>query len=291
MNFWQSVSFTETEQIVDIAKTAESLGYYGISFSEHLITPANIGSRYPYTEDGAVWWDPAAHWPDVWAMATAVASHTSRIHLTAGIYILPLHDPFTSAKAISTAAYLSNNRVIKGIGVGWMEEEFRLTGQDFHTRGRRTDEMLEVMAKLCTGEMVEHHGEFYDFDPIQMSPAPTQRVPVWVGGDSPAALRRAARNDGWIGGGPHPVDVLVEHMARLDAVLAAEGNTSSSYRRMSSVASALDLDTIKLLQDKGLTDYVVPPFYFQGTPTSTIEWKREQMERFAEQFIAPLGGN
>jgi probable F420-dependent oxidoreductase len=201
MNFWQSVSFTETEQIVDIAKIAESVGFYGVSFAEHLVTPADIGSKYPYTADGNVWWDPAAHWPDVWGMATAVASHTSRIHLTATIYILPLREPFTAAKAISTAAYLSNNRVINGIGVGWMEEEFRLTGQDFHNRGRRTDEMLEVMEKLLSGAMVEHHGEFYDFEPIQMSPAPSARVPVWVGGDSPAALRRAARNDGWIGGG------------------------------------------------------------------------------------------
>jgi probable F420-dependent oxidoreductase len=291
MNFWQSVSFTETEQIVDIAKTAEELGYYGIAFAEHLVTPASIASKYPYTADGNVWWDPAAHWPDVWGMATAVASHTSRIHLTSTIYILPLRDPLTAAKAISTAAYLSNNRVINGIGVGWMEEEFALTGQDFHTRGRRTDEMLEVLAKLLSGAMVEHHGEFYDFEPIQMSPAPTARVPVWVGGDSPAAFRRAARQDGWIGGGPHQPDVLIAHLAEVDRQLAAVGRTNDGYRRLSSVATPPDHDTIKRLADKGLTDYVVPPAYFGGTPTSTIEWKREQMERFAAEFIASLGNS
>ena len=102
------------------------------------------------------------------------------------------------AKAVGTAAAISGNRVALGIGMGWCEEEFDLMEQPFRRRGKRADEQLEVLRKLWTGEMVEHHGEFYDFPKLEMNPPVTAPVPVYVGGTSEAALKRAARNDGWI---------------------------------------------------------------------------------------------
>jgi probable F420-dependent oxidoreductase len=287
MEFWQALSFTEPEQLVEIAQAAEEVGFTGVGLAEHLVTPGKIESPYPYTEDGAIWWDPEVAWPEPWAMASVLASHTTTLRVITNIYILPLHDPFTAAKSVSTAAYLSGNRVTLGVAVGWMAEEFRLTGQDFHTRGRRTDEMLEVMQKLFAGGMVEHHGEFYDFPPVQMSPAPTARVPVYIGGDSEAAYRRAARWDGWFGGGPYMPEEVGPKLAHIRE-LRAEMGGPSDFGAIVGLKVPPDLDVYKRLRDEGVTGICNVPWYYQGTPTSDIGFKRDSLRRFADAFIHPL---
>ncbi len=290
MEFWQAVSFTETEQLIDIAKIAEEVGFAGLGIAEHLVTPQHITSRYPYTEDGAVWWDPAVHWPEPWAIASVLASHTERLRFVTNVFVLPVHDLFSAAKSISTAAYLSGNRVILGTAVGWMKDEFLLTGQDFHTRGRRMDEMLDILQRLFAGGMVEHHGEFFDFPAVQMSPAPTEPVPVLIGGDSEAALQRAARWDGWFGGGPYHPDQVGPYLRRLDAMRAANGMAHKPFTTICGLSVPPDVDTFKRLRADGLDGICNVPWYYQGTPNSTIEYKRETLERFAEQFIVPLAG-
>lgn len=287
MEFWQAVSFTETDQLIEIAQIAEEVGFTGLGLAEHIVTPEEIASPYPYTDDGKVWWDPEVHWPEPWAMASVLASHTSTLRFVTNIYILPLHDVFSAAKSISTAAYLSGNRVTLGLGVGWMAEEFTLTGQDFHTRGRRTDEMLEVLTKLLGGGMVSHHGEFHDFDRIQMAPVPTESVPVYIGGDSPAAYRRAAAWDGWFGGGPYDPDEVGPKIATIRA-LRAEMGLPDEYGAIVGLHTPPDLETFKRLGDEGVTGIVNVPWYYQGTPTSSIDHKRASLEKFAEEFIEPM---
>jgi len=288
VDFWQHVSFTETDQLIDIAKIAEEVGFAGLGIGEHFVTPAKIVSKYPYTADGVIWWDPTVEWPEPWALASVLASHTQRLKFVTDIYVLPARDVFTAAKAVSSAACLSGNRVILGAAVGWMADEFELTAQDFHTRGRRMDEMLEVMAKLFEGGMVEHHGEFFDFPPVQMSPVPTERVPVYTGGDSPPALRRAARHDGWLASGPHPVGTVIEQIGRLNECRRAAGTADREYGIIAGVAGPPDLDTFKRLRDAGVTGIIKLPWYYEGMPQSSIDDKREDLERFAERFIAPM---
>jgi probable F420-dependent oxidoreductase len=288
MEFWQSIAFTETDQLIDIAKIAEEVGFAGVNMAEHLVTPEVIESKYPYSPDGSARWDANAHFPEPWALTSMLASHTTTLKFATSVYILPMHDVFTAAKSISTAAYLSNNRAVLGIGVGWMKEEFLLTGQDFHTRGRRMDEMLEVMAKFFAGGMVEHHGEFYDFPRMQMEPAPTEPVPVLIGGHSEPALRRAAQWDGWFAAGPYTVDELVGYLQRLREVRTEMGTADRPYQIIGGLWEWPSLDDAKRLSDLGLTGLVKIPWYYEGVPTSTIEFKRETMERFAEQYIEPL---
>ena len=288
MEFWQSIAFTETDQLIDIAKIAEEVGFAGVNMAEHLVTPEVIDSKYPYSPDGSARWDANAHFPEPWALTSMLASHTTTLKFATSVYILPMHDVFTAAKSISTAAYLSDNRVVLGVGVGWMKEEFLLTGQDFHTRGRRMDEMLEVMAKFFAGGMVEHHGEFYDFPRMQMEPAPTEPVPVLIGGHSEPALRRAAQWDGWFAAGPYNVDELVGYLQRLRAVRTEMGTADRPYQVIAGLWEWPSLDDAKRLSDLGLTGLVKIPWYYEGVPTSTIEFKRETMERFAQQYIEPL---
>ena len=288
MDFWQAISFTETDQLIDIAKIAEEVGFAGLGVSEHLVTPETIRAPYPYTPDGKVWWDPNVPWLEPWALASVLASHTRRIRLLTNIYVLAMHDVFSAAKAVATAACLSGNRVILGVAAGWMKDEFLLTGQDFHTRGRRLDEMLDVMAKFFAGGMVEHHGRFFDFPPIQMSPAPTEPVPVFIGGESEPALRRAARHDGWVAGGPYPPDHVLTLLARLNELRRENGTADGDYEVIVGLSVPPDLDTFKRLGEAGVTGITNVPWYYQGTPTSSLDHKRASLERFAEQFIEPL---
>ena len=289
MKFWQNVAFSETEQLVDVAKIAEELGFFGLATADHLITPAEINSPYPYAPDGKAWWDPNTHFPDTWAMYSALAQHTTTLHFMPTIYIVPMRDPFTLAKSLSTAAFFSNNRVILGLGVGWMAEEFALTGQSWKNRGRRTDEMLDVMAKLMAGGMVEHHGLFYDFPPMQMAPATTKPVPVWIGGHSDAALRRAARNDGWIGVN-YDFETLVPLLKKLDAERARVPDTNKPFDIFVTLNEVPDVDTVRRLEDLGVTSYNNPPWLFEGIVSSSLEEKRASLERFAERLIRPING-
>ncbi len=288
MEFWPSVTFTETEQLPELARIAEETGFTGISLSDHLATPQTITSPYPYTAEGNIWWDPEAHWPDVWQAISVMAAVTERVKFVTNVYILPLRDLLTAAKAVSTAAYFSNNRVILGVGVGWMEEEFRITGQDFHTRGRRTDEMLAVMKKLFAGGMVEHHGEFFDFPPMQISPAPTEPVPIHIGGHSDVALRRAARADGWLGAGPYAPDEVPPILDRLQQARKESGTDNAPYEIKLGLSTPPNMTDYLRMQDLGVTGIAVAPWGLTGGTGPTIEAKRESMERFAEKFIVPL---
>jgi probable F420-dependent oxidoreductase len=288
MEFWQALSFTETEQLIGISQAAEQAGFTGVAFADHLVTPETITSRYPYTADGKVWWDPAVHWPEPWMMSAVVASHTTTLRFITSIYVLPMHELFGAAKAISTAAFLSGNRVTLGVGAGWMKDEFLLTGQDFHTRGRRTDEMLAVLAKLFAGGPVEHHGEFFSFPLLTMAPAPSKPVPVYIGGESPAALKRAARHQGWFAGGPYEPDEVLAHLHRLQGYRREAGTHQEPFGVLTGLKTPPDLDTFKRLRDEGVTAIINVPWYYSEGPTSSLDHKRDTLNRFAEQFIEPM---
>jgi probable F420-dependent oxidoreductase len=289
MKFFQNVAFSETDQLIEVAKMAEELGFFGLATADHLITPATINSTYPYAPDGKAWWDPNTQFPETWAMFSVLAQHTTNLHFMPTIYIVPMRDPFTLAKSISTAAYFSDNRAILGLGVGWMAEEFALTGQSWTNRGKRTDEMLEVMAKLMAGGMVEHHGTYYDFPPIQMAPATTKPVPVWVGGHTDAALRRAARNDGWIGVN-YDYDDIPPLIAKLTEERKRAGTDHKSFDIFVTLNELPDADTVKRLRDFGVTAYNNPPWLFNGIVTSDLATKRATLEEFAEKLIRPING-
>lgn len=284
MKYWQALAFVEMDQILPLARLAEDLGFHGITLSDHLITSRQQADRYLYSRDGDVVWHPETPWPDPWVMAACIGQATSQIRIMTCVYILPLRDPFSAAKAVSTAAALSNDRVTLGMGIGWQGLEFELTGQDFRTRGRRADEQLEVMEKLMSGQMVEHHGEFYDFSPIQMSPVPGSRLPIYVGGHSESALRRAARHDGWLGLGYAAPDIsaLIE---RLHTLREEKGQQNEPYDIW---LASLDLasDDISRFEDMGVTSMSGAHFMQGGRAApSSLESKQRRMEAFAKRHI------
>jgi alkanesulfonate monooxygenase SsuD/methylene tetrahydromethanopterin reductase-like flavin-dependent oxidoreductase (luciferase family) len=189
------------------------------------------------------------------------------------------------AKQVGTAAVLSGNRVSLGVGMGWMEEEFDAMGTEFARRGKRADEMLEVMRKLWTGEVVEHHGEFFDVPALEMLPAPTEPVPVLVGGLSEAALRRAARNDGWISD-LHTIEELREIRAALDRYRKEYGRDHLPFTVFGSARDAWDMDGYRRLADAGVTHLITMPWYFYAGADADLASKVDGIRRFADDVIA-----
>lgn len=284
MKFWQSLAFCELDQAVELAKFAEELGFYGVSFGDHLITTKTQVDEYFYTKSGQVMWHPETHWPDPWVISAALARETKRLRFLTTVYVLPLRDTFNAAKAVSTAAYLSDERLILGVGIGWQKTEFELTGKDFHTRGKRVDEQLEVMRRLMSGEMVEYHGRFHDFPPLQMSPGTRRQVPIFVGGTSDAALHRAARYDGWLGL-RHTEEELPEMLAKLRQARDEAGTLDRPFDVWTGISNPKP-GTFERAEDLGVTMTNGPHFLVDGkAQPSDIGFKKRRMEEFARRHF------
>ncbi len=188
------------ENIRALASNAEAWGFDSVWVSDHIILPPLVTSVYPASPNG--------QFPDLWleryfepmAILNYVAGFTQRVQLGMSVLILPMRNPIEVAKEIAGADVLSQGRIVFGVGVGWFKEEFDVLREPFHQRGQRMDEYLEICKTLWTQEPATYEGQFYQFQEARFAPKPTQKPhpPIWIGGQSLAAIRRAVRyGDGW----------------------------------------------------------------------------------------------
>jgi probable F420-dependent oxidoreductase len=282
VKFCCHLAFGPTAHLVPMARAIEEAGYDTIALSDHVVHPETVRAPYPYTKDGSLRWEPFTDWPDPWVSVGAMAAVTERVRFVTGVYVLPMRNPFVVAKAVGTAAAISNDRVTLGIGTGWMRDEFELLEQPFERRGKRTDEMIAVLRTLWSGGMVEHHGEFYDFDRLEMSPVPSRPIPIVVGGLSEPALRRAATlGDGWFSD-LHTTDELRGYLGRLRAYRADSPRASEPMQVLVSCMDAFDRDAYRRLEDIGVTHLVTKPWLFFGGAENDLASKIEGLKRFAD---------
>ncbi len=285
MEFCFSATFSQPAELVPLATAGDEHGWSTLSVSDHLINPVETRSTYPYTEDGTRRWEMGTPWPDPWITIGHLSAVTRRLRFLTTVYILPARTPVHVAKQVGTAAVLSGDRVDLGIGMGWMEEEFDAMGVPFARRGKRADEMLEVLRKLWTGEVVEHHGEFFDVPPLEMLPAPTKPIPVHVGGTSEAALRRAARNDGWVSD-LHTIEELAAIRAQIERYRQEYDRAHVPFSVFGSARDAWDLDGYRRVHDAGVTHLVTMPWYFYAGADADLAGKVDGIKRFADDIIA-----
>jgi len=296
MKFWLSlVSVMEVDQLIPIAKYAEELGFGGITCADHLVMPTTIKSKYPYTPDGEVFWPDTTPWPDPWVTLATMGAHTSKIQMMTNIYLAALRDPFTAAKSVGTAAVFNEGRIACGVASGWIREEYELAGIDFDTRGPRLNELLHVMRKLWTGENVSHRGEFFNFD-ARMLPAPQKKVPIWCGGGTKPAIRRAAMFDGWL-----PLQMTLaqatEAAGHIRGLRTEMGLPLEGFTICIPPAEPVTDDFIAGLNKIGIDDLIVIgpwiPTPFEavkmidpGDDFSQLEVKKKAMKRYAETYIS-----
>ena len=289
MKFWQVVSFSEPDQLLGIARAAEAAGFHGVLLSDHLFFPGDLRSKYPYSEDGTPGFDGSTPFPDPWTSIAAMAAVTERLCFGTLVYILPLRHPLEVAKCVGTAALLSGGRVSLGIGAGWIREEFDALGVDFGTRGKRMNEMIEVLRKAWSGDMCEHRGAHFDLGRFQMSPAPPAAPPILVGGLSPAALKRAAAlGNGWIGTGQTP-DEVGHYLGQLHALREDCGRAGEPFETIVPLTVPPDPAQLRDLEaEHGMTATTAWPFPYTIGPGTTLAQKSDAMQRYADTVIAKV---
>jgi hypothetical protein len=282
MKFYVSSAFLKFDEIVEIARAADELGYEGMAIPDHVVNLETLATPYPYTDDGERRWQPFTEWPDPWVLVGALAQVTSRLKFVTTVYIPAMRDPYSAAKAIGTAACLSGGRVELGIGVGWCEEEFDLLGQSFAKRGKRTDEMVRLMKALWEPGWTEFEGEFYSTPRLEMTPSPP-RIPVYAGGLSDIALRRAAGLDGWIGD-LISLDQAIERLDKVRALRAGKGLTMDGFTVLTPLNDAFLPEHYERAEAAGITGILTMPWVFYSGPDASTADKIEGMRRFRKDL-------
>jgi probable F420-dependent oxidoreductase len=242
-----------------------------------------IASRYPYSyNEGAPDFVAQTEFPEPFAAICAMAAVTERLRFNTQIYIAPLRHPIHLAKSLATASVMSQARVALGAGVGWLREEFTALGEDFSTRGRRLDEMIAVMRKLWTGEMVEHHGEFFDFDALKMLPAPAAPVPIMGGGLHPKVLERSGvLCDGWISPGNSP-DEFATIFETIEGHRKAAGRSAEPFEYIVAAPDPGDLERYRANGDPRVAVVNHPLSYTLG-PDASLHERRDALARYATE--------
>jgi alkanesulfonate monooxygenase SsuD/methylene tetrahydromethanopterin reductase-like flavin-dependent oxidoreductase (luciferase family) len=223
-------------------------------------------------------------------LTAALGMVTTKLRFTTFVVKLPIRPPALVAKQAGSLAWLINNRLALGVGISPWREDFDLMGVPFAKRGKRMDECIDIVKGLTRGGYFEFHGEFYDIPKTKMTPAPTQPVPILIGGHADAALRRAARCDGWMHGGGD-TEELDRLLKTLKLFRAEEGNSGPFEIHVIS-ADGFTVDGVKRLADKGVTDVIVGfrvP-YIVGPDTEPLDTKIRHLEKFAEHVIAKVNG-
>ncbi len=288
MQFYIAVAYADPTHLCEIARTAEEAGFGGLIVSDHMIYPGELKTPYPYTSHGKPRWEPETPWAEPMVAIGAMSAVTTTLRFVTSVYLLVLRHPVLAAKAISTAAVMSNDRLTLGVGAGWMREEFDLLGIRFERRGARLGESIEVLRKVLAGGYVEHHGEFFDFEPISISPVPTKPVPIYGGGLSQPALRRAARLcDGWASDQNTRADLEVA-LGDLKRFRREAGREDEPFGICTAMLDVITLDGYREMGDLGVTELITVPWLFYGGKEQSAQQKCDGIRRFGEEVIAKL---
>jgi probable F420-dependent oxidoreductase len=216
-----------------VAAAAERAGFATLWSGEHVVMVDESASRYPYSDDGRIAVPAEADWIDPLIGLSFAAAATSTIRIATGVLLLPEHNPVLVAKQAASLDRLSGGRLTLGIGIGWSREEFDALGVPFERRAARTKEYVDAMLTLWRDELASFDGEFVGFADIRVNPKPVQdsRIPIVIGGNSDAALRRIATwGDGWYGFNLDSVDAVAERVALLREMCDERGRDPAELR-------------------------------------------------------------
>ena len=291
MRFSYAEAMTQATYYAPLAQAAEAAGYTSMTVADSLIYPKESDSRYPYTDTGDREFLEGKEFIETMVLCAHLFAVTSTLRLTPFVLKLPVRPPVLVAKQASSIAYLSDNRLGLGVGLSPWPEDFAALGVPWEKRGKRMDECMDILRGLTSARSPQsffgYSGEFYEVEELKQCPAPTEPIPLLVGGHSDAALRRAVlKGDGWMhaGGDGEELDRL---LVRLAEIRKEEGDTRDDFEVHVISYDAYTVDGVKRLEDKGVTDCIVGfrvP-YIKGPDTEPLEKKVEHLERYAESII------
>jgi len=285
LRYCNTGDYIDPAKAVELAQAGEAAGFESMWTVEHTVVPAGYGSTYPYATSGKLaGGDDAIPLPDPLIWMAYVAAVTKRIKLGTAIMILPQHNPVVVAKQVGTLDFMSNGRILLGIGVGWLKEEFEALGVPFDDRGRRTDEYMQVLRELWSSEKPTFSGEFIKFKDAYCRPQPVNgSVPLIVGGHSKAAARRAGRlGDGFFPARGSPKELF-------DIARAAAKEAGRDPDKLEFTVSLPDkLEDLPALAAMGVSRVMVPVSAMAGlataiaTPDDALKW-RDTIARYGDK--------
>lgn len=282
--FANSGPAAQPEHATALAQLAEEAGFESLWTVEHVVVPVGYESQYPYSRDGRMPGGEEVDIPDPLVWLTWVGAHTTRIKLATGILILPQRNPVVLAKEVATLDRLTGGRLLLGVGVGWLREEFEAIGVPFDERAARTDDHIEALRALWAKGPSSYEGPFTSFPAVHSRPKPAQAggPPIVVGGHTEAAARRAGR----LGDGFFPAQGSFDKLPRLlDVMRKAAVDAGRDPDAIEVTAGgAMDVEGAKRYADLGVSRLVIPPLGWD------VETLRTQLADFGERVIAPLNG-
>ncbi|WP_328611909.1 TIGR03619 family F420-dependent LLM class oxidoreductase [Amycolatopsis sp. NBC_00345] len=287
MKFSLSIAMNPLDQLGELARAAEEAGFSSIVLPDSLFYSEQVSADYPYTPDGSRFWTADTPWVDPLVATASMGAVTERIEFYTSVLKLGSRNPVLLARQVNSVAALTGGRFGLGLGVGWSPEEFEWCGAPYEKRGKRVDEAIDAMRLILDGGMVEYHGEFFDFDKLQMSPAPPKRVPFYIGGHTEVALRRAARvADGW-SSAMMKLDDLRTTIARLKELLAERGRENDPFEYQAVCIDRFGLDGYHEQADAGVTDIITMPWVFEGVGfDAEVGPKLDAIRKFGAEVIA-----
>ena len=285
MDFSVALPMLPPEHFLPLARAAEDAGFASIAVPESVFFPEAVSADYPYTADGGRFWSPETPFLDPFVAIPAMAAVSERIRFFTNVLKLGIRDPLLVAKTVSSAAAMADGRVGLGVGLSWIPEEFEWLGKNMRTRGARTDEAIDIIRLVCTGEWVEYHGKHYDFGRLMVRPVPTQPVPIYVGGLSEPGMRRAARTgDGWISVA-NTMDEVAGVVPRL-AELREEYGRDGEFEIKALCTDAFDEAGFTRMAEIGVTEAMVCPWFYRPGDVESLEHQVESVLAFGEETVS-----
>jgi probable F420-dependent oxidoreductase len=282
MQIWVVLPSLQTDRLTEIVSFIESLSVDGIAISDHVCVPDRLDSEYPYTGKRAVL--PAdTEFPDPVCVMAALGATSQQLRFMTYVLLASLRHPILLGKALATASVLTGGRVEVAAGVGWMREEFDAIGVPFEERGSRLDETLPLLRELWSGVPVRHQGRHFTFESLVVSPFPTRPIPLFVGGHSAPALRRAARlADGWVGVNP-TLEELRYIVGRLAQERVDAGRDEGRFEIRSGIRGRLEPADLEQLREIGVDGIIVAPW--QTMPRG-VEPSTERLREHLPELVA-----
>jgi probable F420-dependent oxidoreductase len=286
MRFSYAESMIDPTMYLPLARAVEDAGYDAMVVPDSICYPKVSDSTYPFSPDHTREFLEDKPFIEPFSLIPAMGAVTERIRFITFVLKLPMRHPLLVAKQATSVAVMTQNRLSLGVGTSPWPEDYQLCGVPWEGRGRRMDEAVAIVRGLSAGGYFEFHGEAYDLPSVKISPTPSEPIPILVGGHVPAALRRAARADGWLHGGGDPADLpgLLEKLGR---IRQEEGTSDRPFEVHVISMDAFSVDGVRRLEEQGVTDVIVGfrwP-YSVGPDTETLRTKLDNLRRFADQMI------
>lgn len=288
MRFSFAESMCDPDHYAPLALAAERCGFTSFSIPDSICYPERSDSKYPYTKDGDREFLDGQPFVDPFVLAASLGAVTTTLRFTTFVVKLPVRQPVLVAKQAMSVAVMTKNRFGFGVGLSPWPEDFDVCEQSWQDRGTRMDEMIEVLRGLESGEYFGFDGEHFKFQRIKMSPAPTQHIPILVGGHADPALRRAARiGDGWMhaGGDGEELGRLID---RVQELRREYGRDREGFEIHVISMDGFTIDGVKRLEEQGVTDVIVGFRDAYSPDTMSIDEKVAAIEGFANAVIAKL---